>query len=409
MFPPVHSSSSSSLPRLLRFLRQDRSSWLHPSIEGPCSASPAGLVEVVLGNATADLDSISCSIALAYLIPHIRQTDSTLLEKPPSPNIGAASPCSSSVEAAAPTGSTSLFVINCSRAELPLRLVETAWLTHLFSTNNISGHHPTTTATDNNTTTSGDPIGFVFSDWFLFLEDVEELFSSPPLSCLSITLVDHNAVDHPLLRPHVCRVIDHHADAHSCWNERIYINNPGPCIGSCATLITEMYMQFQLSHPHQFNMAADNLVWWLLLGPIIKDCCGLDPALEGVRWSRRDKLALHWLLEMLQQPFETIAAVMRGFESIRWDSSKYLQLVGWSCVGFHSCYFCYSCHLSRVCTITFEWISNSSCTNVWTRLSSDVVTRRQIFSLVRCSSTTTTVAMSPQACCAGVKKSNSMF
>lgn len=173
-------------------------------------------VHYVLGNESADLDSIASSIAFAYLLYHENNSKQGELYIP---------------------------LLNMHRVELALRKD----VLYLFQLLNIS------------------------ADDLLFLDD------DVPLRLLFVqNRLRFNLVDHNILRPSqeylsnaVERIVDHHADENKQYPLLTPENKTIAIVGSAATLVSEKMLP-----SHQITMTPELAT--LLLGPILIDTSDLQ-------------------------------------------------------------------------------------------------------------------------------------
>ncbi|EGD73112.1 hypothetical protein PTSG_04826 [Salpingoeca rosetta] len=162
----------SSLPVFVRKAR----AWL-------AAASPATKLSVVLGNESADLDSVASALCLAFVRTRRQQTDE---------------------------GSPIIPIVNVSRADLPLRTEVTFVL---------------------------EKLGIDAGD--LVCRDEVDLAGFAAAQSLDVTLVDHNrlAGHQTFLQPFVTHIVDHHVDEHDFDPSVSTIE----MIGSCSSLVARQY------------------------------------------------------------------------------------------------------------------------------------------------------------------------
>eukprot|EP00921_Rhytidocystis_pertsovi_P000342 GHVQ01000669.1.p1 GENE.GHVQ01000669.1~~GHVQ01000669.1.p1 ORF type:complete len:231 (+),score=16.98 GHVQ01000669.1:33-725(+) len=162
-------------------------------------------VEVVMGNTTADTDSVCSAICLAYLW----ESEGTVIGIP---------------------------LVNCDRQNFVLSRLSHGWLKRILC-DDIASH-------------------------LLFREEVDMTQEN-----LRVTLVDHNVLDEAqaYLRPVVRRVIDHHDDKKT-WLPGVNAETVDIApVGSCCTLIAEMWRR---AVGDRVIEKLPDTVRWLLLGAI---------------------------------------------------------------------------------------------------------------------------------------------
>ncbi|KAJ2900683.1 Exopolyphosphatase [Coemansia aciculifera] len=172
---------------------------------------------LVLGNESADLDSISSSLALAYTLTQTTPSDTT----------------------------TIIPVINIPRADLALRPDCSALL-----------HHTLAAAAS------------TLSD-LTFIDDID--LESIAKERLDVWLVDHNAPcsRQAWLEPFVRGIVDHHVDEAKCLDAEV---REIEAVGSCATLVAQRVLSQE-----EEEEVVEPVLAMLLLAPILVDTSGLDP------------------------------------------------------------------------------------------------------------------------------------
>lgn len=140
-----------------------------------------------------------------------------------------------------------------------------------------------------------------FTKDLLFIEDLEDILEEDVKAGLpsrSITLVDHNNLNEPLVKyPNnlvVTEILDHHEDLHkyeeSCSGKdrNIAFDNGHALVASATTLVAERLRARNYPHPYPATIGT------LLLGVIIIDSINLDESLGKV--TERDRDAVKDLL-----------------------------------------------------------------------------------------------------------------
>eukprot|EP01068_Selenidium_serpulae_P008071 Selendium_serpulae@DN4883_c0_g1_i2.p1 len=136
-----------------------------------------------------------------------------------------------------------------------------------------------------------------------------------------ISLVDHNELDHAQQHwaPRVRAVVDHHVDAggHAAAAPRLIVAPPG--VGSNATLIAELWRSNGLRPPSQ--------VCHLLLGPIAFDSGNFNEALKG-RWGERDVEAFKWLAALTgrNDPTALSSEIFAELTALKMNEKKCLEI-----------------------------------------------------------------------------------
>ncbi|RDA94018.1 hypothetical protein CP533_5044 [Ophiocordyceps camponoti-saundersi (nom. inval.)] len=241
-----------------RMTLQSFLSTARSALSAPASQRPTPLT-LVVGNESADLDSLCCAIVYAYLRSQQEHGDQT-------------------------PGSLHIPLANLPRADLGLRPEMTAVLAH-------AQLRPSDLIT---------------------LSDLPDLSSTD--SSTRWVLVDHNALTGPLARfaPRVVGCIDHHQDERSVpadASPRII----EPC-GSCMSLVVDETRQEWDSLTARDSDGDDALVK-LCLAPIVIDTVNLSPSAKKVK--PKDTHAVDYLETKLSNPesfsrdafFDEISAV----------------------------------------------------------------------------------------------------
>jgi inorganic pyrophosphatase/exopolyphosphatase len=219
IFPPTHSPTSPHIPMCTATHALHATNQLVAALRSPSSSVDGGSavvprVRLVLGNESADLDSVACALVYAFFLSthnhhhhHHHHHPQSAITQP----LGGGGSATTRASAASPTFIT-VPIVNTPRADLPLR-TDVKWMldrarvdwTHLF---------------------------------FCDDEDVARLRNSGPGPCPvveSVVLVDHNRVTAGWERVSelVDAIIDHHEDRgdHPRASRTI---RPS---GSCASLI----------------------------------------------------------------------------------------------------------------------------------------------------------------------------
>ncbi|KAJ1896615.1 Exopolyphosphatase, partial [Kickxella alabastrina] len=195
---------------------------------------------LVLGNESADLDSMVTSITLAYILS---QTESTM----------------------------AIPILNTNRSDLRLRPDCSQLLSSTL-------HDATLGETDLR--------GLTFIDDF----DLPALAASARSGGLNVWLADHNAPSsgQRYLEPLVRGIIDHHVDEGRCLDAPVRVLEP---VGSCATLVGGMLRETcEEIHPALAKM---------ILAPIVLDTSSLSGK-EGGRTTAKDRAVASWLLPQVR-------------------------------------------------------------------------------------------------------------
>ncbi|KAJ2496285.1 hypothetical protein IWW47_003825, partial [Coemansia sp. RSA 2052] len=204
---------------------------------------------LVLGNESADLDSIVSSLTLAYVL-----SQKTTMAIP---------------------------VINTNRSDMVLRPDSTQLLQHTLATS-----------------------GTTIEEALTFIDDInltELIAKAHPL--LDVWLVDHNAPSsrQAQLEPYVTGIVDHHVDEAKCLvgcssREQRQIES----VGSCATLVAQRL--------RGLNVDVDSELALLLLAPILVDSSNLDPA--ACRATTADIECAQWLGSLVDWETNNLAGAL---------------------------------------------------------------------------------------------------
>jgi exopolyphosphatase len=140
-----------------------------------------------------------------------------------------------------------------------------------------------------------------FTKDLLFIEDQEDMLEEDVkegLPSRSITLVDHNNLNEPLLKYQnnlvVTEILDHHEDLHkyedtcSGKDRNIAFDNGHALVASATTLVAERLRARKYPHPYPATIGT------LLIGVILIDSINLDESLGKV--TQRDRVAVKDLL-----------------------------------------------------------------------------------------------------------------
>ncbi|EEA04830.1 DHH family protein [Cryptosporidium muris RN66] len=226
------------------------------------------LYNIVIGNTSADLDSICSSIAYAIYL--------SVTNSPSDPN-----------KKFPEKKSIHIPVVNCSRRELELKIPFKLWTS--FFPEKIGN----------------EELQLICIDDYIISKILSKINDKSDESVF-ISLVDHNILDIKQIewKSKVRRIIDHHQDNNETQAvERI---SPGPLVGSCSSLVTQLWSNLQ-------NFEIDTSVALLLLGPIIKDTRCISKDLYNKRWNKIDEESFNFLIKKLHLNYQ--------------DCLKYLELL----------------------------------------------------------------------------------
>ncbi|KJE96740.1 hypothetical protein CAOG_07014 [Capsaspora owczarzaki ATCC 30864] len=210
------------------------------------------ILHVIMGNEASDLDSMACSIALAFALNNQQASNSQANQT--------AGPAAIPVHPVVPVPSVSIIpLMNIPRAEFPLR-TEATFMFHRLKL---------------------DTSSLLFLDDLDLSDLVDTLVgkAGPPstsaLASLRVTLVDHNrlAANQRALEPFVTQIIDHHVDDAMCARAS-GVNRVIEMAGSCATLIARLLLDAQPQR--SASEVLPEPIAELLYGTILLDTVNCD-------------------------------------------------------------------------------------------------------------------------------------
>ncbi|KAI8805254.1 hypothetical protein BJ742DRAFT_712603 [Cladochytrium replicatum] len=248
---------------MLKFLRRTRRTWskLHGK-KGVYDGAAATATALVLGNESADLDSIVSAISFAYL----KDTEASLIQ----------------------TAARPLFVpvVSVPRGDLRLRTDCITALTWALEASKPNENDE-------------DDIDFTSAESSLtFLDDIRPVLDSleegEKVDNLSVYLTDHNVLSPKLthLDQYVSGVVDHHKDDRKA-PEGALDPYEITTVGSCTTLVAERWAALVA----RTAQPMDPVLSRLMLAPILVDTINLSPS--GGRVTDRDVAAAHFLKSQL--------------------------------------------------------------------------------------------------------------
>ncbi|KAJ2867905.1 Exopolyphosphatase [Coemansia erecta] len=221
---------------------------------------------LVLGNESADLDSMVSSLTLAYALSAQQQSN------------------------------TVVPIMNANRADMTLRQDCQALLQTTLVAEGGKGI---------------DDLTFIDD---IDLKEVVDKYTDRDNS-LDVWLVDHNAPAsrQAFLDPYVRGIVDHHLDEGRCqgaeWREI-------ETIGSCTTLVAAKIRA--LDNP------IDSALAKLLLAPILLDTANLNP--ESLRATAKDKECYNWLVPLINWTTPGLAAAEKNGSDVDEVSGAQEQL-----------------------------------------------------------------------------------
>ncbi|KFH15270.1 DHH family protein [Toxoplasma gondii MAS] len=261
-------------------------------------------VILVLGNSSADLDSISAAIGYAFFLEICRFTFE--LASLPGKSL-------QSVSSAEPYARPQFLpVVHCQAHEFAYRLQTRWWFERCIDD-------------------SGEAY-LLFAD----APAAATLLGQPADSATAplLALVDHNAMEpsQASLQSNVVAVLDHHSplpEGRLSAFTAFAVDNPGPSVGSCCTLVSLLF--------HELSAVTANLVvppsgmHSLLLGAVAVDTAACAAKLFGTRWSSPDKEMMTALWRRVSSTWQMHAFgspedILKGFGRIKFDIPRQLSL-----------------------------------------------------------------------------------
>lgn len=261
--------------------------------KAPHFLSGCGFTGWVLGNPSADLDSVVSSLVLSFLLSEV--SDGTRVYIP---------------------------VINTPESEFCLRYQVIEFLRSVFELS-----------------TSEEVCAlFVYRD----SPGTSFLFGpTAPAALPDVTLVDHNVAQGYSVYPSwfystVSRVVDHHGASEPTpqhlkqtiaeWDGGPLLCVATPYVGSCASLVTLLLFNSVAGKRLQQTQRLGLDTRRLLAGTIVQDTFGLDEAWKGKRWCDVDAEAFG-LLSTCSSPVITLGELCTSIDELRASSlSKLFQL-----------------------------------------------------------------------------------
>ncbi|TRY51762.1 DDH domain containing protein [Cryptosporidium tyzzeri] len=233
------------------------------------------MYNLVIGNKSADLDSIVSAITYSRILNLINNTIN--------------------FDENNKIYGIHLPVINCNRNELKLKFPLIA-LINYFSNNQ-----------DND---SGDDfqienMPFICLDDDIINELILEMekFDNEKKNVNFghyITLVDHNTLDtfQKNFNERVVSIVDHHQDYMTTKSN--YRLSLGTDIGSCSTLIGKIWRDsYGKGKINQQTLIENKIFLEMIVCTILKDTCNFKQELLGKRWSSLDLEVYNWIIEIL--------------------------------------------------------------------------------------------------------------
>ncbi|KEP66293.1 UNVERIFIED_CONTAM: hypothetical protein HHA_260430 [Hammondia hammondi] len=261
-------------------------------------------VVLVLGNTSADQDSISAAIGYAFFLEICRFT------------FELASLPDKSLQSVSTPGSDArpqfLPIVHCQAHEFAYRLQTRWWFERC--------------------------IGDSGEAYLLFVDSpaAATLLGQPADSATAplLALVDHNAVEpsNASLQANVAAVLDHHSplpEGRLSASTAFVVDNPGPSVGSCCTLVSLLFQE--LSAVTANLVVPPSGVYSLLLGAVAVDTAACAAKLFGTRWSSPDKEMMTALWSRVSatcqmHEFGSPEDILKGFSRIKFDIHRQLSL-----------------------------------------------------------------------------------
>lgn len=319
--------------QLVHFLRHTSAELAKVLPTITASSSISSNVFFVLGNEGGDMDSVVCSMYIAYLLHQITTTTTTQ-------NNNAAVPAqkernttiqdrlllisghsSSSSPLSTTNAAEPLFVplLNFPLEDFALR-TDVVWLFQTFglAPNLLRSAVPSSSAVGPSSTTSVD-----LARWFGPLNDIECPSSPSPTteegtcdvqrsssSVSGVVLVDHNCptLSQSFLRPHIVGIVDHHRDEQLALD---VVPRMIETCGSAATLVEHYFHSCAVAVPQPE----------VLLAPIVVDTMNFDPAFGRTTpkdLASRDRLMAQcqWSSKDVQGLYDKLLAAKNDISSL---------------------------------------------------------------------------------------------
>ncbi|OII75449.1 DHH family protein [Cryptosporidium ubiquitum] len=233
------------------------------------------MYNLVIGNKSADLDSVVSAITYSRLLNLINNTinfdDKNKIY------------------------GLHLPLINCNKNELKLRFPLITLISY-FSNNQDK---------DSTNDFKIEDIPFICLDDEIISElilEMEKLTNEKKNMNFGhyITLVDHNILDtfHKNFNERVVSIVDHHQDYMITKSK--YRLSLGTKIGSCTTLIGKIWRDaYNKGKINKQTLIENKIFLEMIICTILKDTCNFDSKLSEKRWSSLDLEVYNWILEEL--------------------------------------------------------------------------------------------------------------
>ncbi|PFH33332.1 hypothetical protein BESB_085310 [Besnoitia besnoiti] len=299
----AHSGLTAGFPAYLTnakaFLRACKESAANAARKAGKSGAETEIV-LVLGNTSADLDSISAAVTYAMFLEFCRFTF-----EPLDTSAGAA-------DSAADVFPRFVPFVQCLSCEYSYRLQTRWWLEHC---------------------------GAEVDDAALLFQDspaIQTLLTQPAESATAplLCLVDHNALTpaNIALQKNVISILDHHVvlpEARASLGAAFAVDIPGPSIGSCCTLVAQLWGELETATESVLQASMDATLF--LLGAVAVDTTACDPLLFRDRWNLPDKEALGALWRraeavLLPHGLRSPEELVEAFGKIKYDVPRQLAL-----------------------------------------------------------------------------------
>ncbi|KAJ1605700.1 hypothetical protein OJ253_3039 [Cryptosporidium canis] len=239
-------------------------------IGGNCVVNGKTMYNLVIGNRSADLDSIISAITYSRIL---NLTNNAINFDDDNKICGLHLP-----------------IISCNQGDLKLKFPLISLIGHFSASSSKSGGH-----------LQIDSIPFICLDHEIFSQTVREMEGMHENSGHYITLVDHNVLDafqDNSLSGRVVSIVDHHQD--SMTTESKFRLSLGTKIGSCSTLIGSIWRDSFDKGKIDREILIENKVFLeMIICTILKDTCNFDQKLFGERWSSLDFEIYKWILDKL--------------------------------------------------------------------------------------------------------------
>ncbi|KAJ1609884.1 hypothetical protein OIY81_2215 [Cryptosporidium canis] len=239
-------------------------------MSGNCVVNGKTMYNLVIGNRSADLDSIVSAITYSRIL---NLTNNAINFDEENKICGLHLP-----------------VISCNQGDLKLKFPLISLIGHFSASSSDSGGH-----------LQIDSIPFICLDHEIVRQTVREMERMHENSGHYITLVDHNVLDafqDNSLSGRVVSIVDHHQD--SMTTESKFRLSLGTKIGSCSTLIGSIWRDSFDKGKIDREILMENKVFLeMIICTILKDTCNFDQKLFGERWSSLDFEIYKWILDKL--------------------------------------------------------------------------------------------------------------